>query len=58
MHSTAKRIGKRTLKKNDSERNKFQSEAKYKEYLKKERERKQRGMYLGFEIVVVRVTET
>ena len=50
MHSTAKRIGKRTLKKNGSERNKFQREAKYKEYLKKERERKQRGMYLGFQI--------
>ena len=68
MHSTAKSTGKRTLKrseKNDREKKKFQREyqkysepKKYEEYLKKERERKQRGMYLGFHIAVVRATET
>ena len=53
------------IRKNDGERKKFQREyrkycepKKYEEYLKKERERKQRGIYLGFQIAVVRVTET
>ena len=45
------------IRKNDRERKKFQRKyrqycepKKYEEYLKKERERKQRGMYLGFQI--------
>ena len=49
------------IRKNDRERKKFQREdrkycepKKYEEYLKKEGERKQRGMYLGFQIAVVR----
>ena len=53
------------IRKNDIERKKFQREywkysepKKYEKYLIKERERKQRGMYLGFQIAVVRATET
>ena len=53
------------IRKNDRESKKFQREyrkygepKKYKEHLKNERERKQRGMYLGFQIAVVRATET
>ena len=53
------------IQKNDRDRKKFQREyrkycepKKYEEYLKKERKRKQRVMYLGFQIAVVRATET
>ena len=58
MHSTAKSTAKRTLKRSgkmiERERS-FKGSTentanKYEEYLKKERERKQRGMYLGFQI--------
>ena len=53
------------IRKNDRERKEFQREygkycepKKYEEYLKKEMGRKQTGMYLGFQIAVVRATET
>ena len=53
------------IRKNDRERKKFQREygkycepKKYEEYPKKEKERKQRGMYLDFQIAVLRATGT
>ena len=53
------------IRKNDRERKKFQREyreycepKKYEEYLKKQREKNKRGTYLGFQVAVVRATET
>ena len=52
------------IRKNDKQRKKFQRQywkycesKKYEEYFKKERERKQRGMYLGFQTAVMRAPE-
>ena len=52
------------IRKNGRQRKKFQREyrkycepKKYEEYLKKERETKQTGMYLGFQIAVVRARD-
>ena len=53
------------IRKNDRERKKFQREyrkycepRKYEEYLKKKGKKTKRYMYLGFQIAVVRATET